>query len=398
VLTAEGGPEILGRFRNEAMVAVNLHHKNIITVYDFNVDPEGGFPYIVMELLEGRDLHQVMNDAALGRGAPLTLLEKVQVMTQVAEGLHYAHCHDVVHRDVKPANIMLLADNFVKIMDFGIARVMRDDITRATKTGFLVGTVLYMCPEQFQESPIGDALSDIFSYGVIYYELLAGRHPFKAATQPPLMYKIANEEPPPLRSIAPDCPEALATIVHRALIKDRSQRYQSLEDVIFDSGPILFELQKEQAASLRAEAKTLFAAGQLDAAQAVLRRALDLDRRDPDALQLRELIQQEMRRRKMRPQIENLLKRGEDAFSRRQFDVAIDAMEAAHRLDPGDSSIRIRLEQVRADLDKSRKGNELLSKAKAQLQALDLSGAYRNAADAARADPQNPEAGKLSTR
>jgi serine/threonine protein kinase len=388
VLTAEGGPEILNRFRNEATVAVNLHHKNIITVHDFG--EANGVPYIVMEFLEGRDLQHVLNS-----GERLTLLETVQVMTQVAEGLHYAHSHDIAHRDVKPANIMLLADNFVKIMDFGIARVMRDDVTRQTKTGFLLGTIPYMCPEQFHDPPTSDALSDIWAYGIIYYELLAGRHPFKTPSSSAMMYKIVNEEPPRLQSLAPDCPAALADIVHRLLAKDRARRYQSLEDVIYHSGPILFALQQEQAASFKAEARSLLSAGQLDAALAIVRRALDLNRTDMDALQLREEIQQRMQRRNLQPRIDSQLKKAEDALSRRQFEAAVDELEAARQLDPADSSIRIRLEQVRAAIDQSRQAREFLSLAKVQWQAHDLDGAYRYAAEAVRTDPQNPDANQL---
>src|SRR6516225_2073153 len=139
VLTGEG-KELISRFRMEASAAGNLRHKNIVTIYEFG--EHKGRPFIAMELLEGEDLSQV-----IARQESLTLLEKIRIMSQAAEGLHCAHSNGVLHRDVKPANIKLLADGTVKILDFGIARVTRDrDATRLTQKGDLLGTILYMAP------------------------------------------------------------------------------------------------------------------------------------------------------------------------------------------------------------------------------------------------------------
>ena len=136
VLTAEAGKDLLTRFKNEAAAAGNLHHENIVTIYEFGEDK--GLPFIAMEFLEGEDLQQV-----IASRRPLTLLQKLSIMSQVAEGLYCAHRHGVVHRDVKPANIRLLPDGAVKIMDFGIARLLRDDVaTRLTRQGHVIGTLL----------------------------------------------------------------------------------------------------------------------------------------------------------------------------------------------------------------------------------------------------------------
>ncbi len=130
------------RFRNEAMVAGNLRHKNIVTVYEYG--SYEGLPFLAMEYLEGEDLHHI-----LASHKPLTLLEKCAIMSQVADGLCYAHANGVVHRDMKPANIMVLRDGTVKIMDFGIARLTSTpDATRLTQQGYLIGTLRYMAPEQ----------------------------------------------------------------------------------------------------------------------------------------------------------------------------------------------------------------------------------------------------------
>ena len=216
MLTTEGDRDLLTRFRNEAAAAGNLKHKNIVTVHEFG--EHNGRPFLVMELLEGQDLLQIIKD-----GIQLTLLQKMNIMDQVADGLDCAHRNGVIHRDIKPANIRLLPDGTVKIMDFGVARMSRDrNETRVTQQGDLVGTILYMSPEQFSGTG-ADALSDVFAYGVTYYELLTGSHPFKSTDPARVMFKITMEDPEPLRLLAPECPEGLEQVVNRALQKDREQ-------------------------------------------------------------------------------------------------------------------------------------------------------------------------------
>src|SRR5215510_6715480 len=149
VLASEGGKDLLTRFRNEAIAAGNLRHENIVTIYEFGEDK--GVRFIAMEYLEGEDLQQV-----LASGKPLTLLEKVSIMTQAAAGLDCAHRHGVVHRDVKPANIRLLPDGTVKIMDFGIARLMRDSgVARLTRQGHVLWTADGPPSVPCRGSPVG---------------------------------------------------------------------------------------------------------------------------------------------------------------------------------------------------------------------------------------------------
>ena len=194
------------RFRNEATVAGNLRHKNIVTVYEYGAFE--GLPFLAMEYLEGEDLHHIITS-----GKALSLLEKCNIMAQVADGLHYAHSSGVVHRDMKPANIMLLRDGTVKIMDFGIARLTRKpDATRLTQQGFLIGTLRYMAPEQLAGAEF-NAQCDIFAYGVIFYELLTGRHPFDAPDAQSLMYKLSFEEPAPIRDFVLGAPDALQQVI-----------------------------------------------------------------------------------------------------------------------------------------------------------------------------------------
>src|SRR5215470_11995656 len=174
-MSTQGDRALLSRFRYEDAAAGNLHHQNIVTIYesgDYN-----SIPFIAMEFLEGEDLQRVIE-----RRRPLSLLQKLSIMSEVADGLSYAHQHQVVHRDIKPANIMLLADGRVKIMDFGIARISRENATRLTHKGDVIGTLRYMSPEQFSTASEAGHLCDIFAYGVVYYELLTGRHPFASSS------------------------------------------------------------------------------------------------------------------------------------------------------------------------------------------------------------------------
>ncbi len=241
VLTALGDNQLLTRFKNEAAAAGNLRHRNIVTIYDYGDDD--GLPYIVMELLEGEDLNQI-----IAARKPMPLLQKVSIMIQVASGLSSAHRAGVVHRDVKPGNIRLLPDGTVKLMDFGIARLVAGSAgTRLTRQGHVIGTLFYMAPEQVLGEEV-DALSDIFAYGSTYYELLTGKHPFQGSDPRLVFHKITVEDPEPIRNLVPDCPEALEKIVNRTLQKDRDLRYQSLRDVQVDTEPILIDLRQERAA------------------------------------------------------------------------------------------------------------------------------------------------------
>ncbi len=268
------------RFRNEAMVAGNLRHKNIVTVYEYG--SYEGLPFLAMEYLEGEDLHHI-----LASRKPLTLLEKCAIMSQVADGLCYAHANGVVHRDMKPANIMVLRDGTVKIMDFGIARLTSTpDATRLTQQGYLIGTLRYMAPEQLAGADF-DPRCDIFAYGVIFYELLSGSHPFDAPDAQRLMYKLSFEDPRPIHDLVPALPPGLGHAISRMIQKDRDRRYRTVKDLQFDIEPVRFELQKGRASELLQQAQSLFEQKQLEPAQdsaAGGARAGTFEQCGPDAL------------------------------------------------------------------------------------------------------------------
>ena len=307
ILTSTNSADSLRRFRYEASAAGNLHHPNIVTVYEFG--EEGKLPYLAMEYLEGQDLQNILK-----KGTPYTILQKVEIMTQVAEGLQHAHRSGVLHRDVKPANIMVLKDGSVKIMDFGIARVMHEDQTRMPQKGFLNGTIHYMAPELLTGSDV-NLLCDIWAYGVIYREFLSGKNPFEASTQQASVYKIVHEDP---ASLPPDiCPEALQPVLNRLLSKDPELRYQTFEDVLFDTQPILTELRRERAQALLTNAQAACESGKWEEALQVIRSILALDGQNKGARKLRERVQYELHRRSIAPRTEDQIKRGEDDSSSR---------------------------------------------------------------------------------
>ena len=235
------------RFLQEARAAGSIGHPSIITIYD--VGREGDTAFIAMELLEGRDLRDMIREVSLMPS------RAVAIAAAVAEGLAYAHQHGVVHRDIKPGNIMVLPDGRVKIMDFGIARL--HEPTVKTQTGVLLGSPQYMSPEQIVGQPF-DHRADIFSLGLVLYEMLTGSKPFQGEDIPELMFKVANMPAIPPSHIAPDLPPVIDYIVARALKKRPEERYASAAEMAKDLRDAVKEVSASESIGLeRAEAKTV---------------------------------------------------------------------------------------------------------------------------------------------
>ena len=207
------------RFFREARAAARLQHRNIVTIYEFAEDH--GTPYIAMEFLRGRSLA-----ARMAQDPPLTLVQKLDIVTQLCTGLHYAHEQGIVHRDVKPGNIWLMDDGTVKLLDFGIAKIAASTMT---SSGSVLGSAAYMAPEQVAGREI-DGRADVFAAGVVLYELVARRKPFEGDAPTAVMMKIIKEDPPPIRNFAPDLPAALVNAVTRALQKDPDRRFMHAGD------------------------------------------------------------------------------------------------------------------------------------------------------------------------
>lgn len=216
--------EYEGRFYQEAKAAGRLNHPNIVTIYD--VGKSGDVAYIAMEFLEGRELRDIMNEGGL-----LAVDQVLNIAAQVAQGLAYAHEHGIVHRDVKPSNIMVIRDGHVKITDFGIARMASSSVR--TQTGMVLGSPKYMSPEQVMGKSI-DQRSDIFSLGVMLYEMLTGQAPFNGENVNAIMYQTLNAVPPPPNLLNPAVPEMVNFIVAKALAKGLEDRYQNAQDFAVD--------------------------------------------------------------------------------------------------------------------------------------------------------------------
>ena len=230
---SEGRKEYEKRFFVEAKAAGKLNHPNIVTAYDFG--EEEGVAYLAMELVEGIDLRQRLKE-----GGALPPIDAVEIAQQVAEGLGYAHERGVVHRDIKPGNIMLPRRNQAKIMDFGLARMRAAD--HKTSTGMVLGTPKYMSPEQVAGQPV-DQRSDVFSLGIVLHEMLTGMRLFAGADSPQIMHNVVHVEHEPPTRIKPELPSMADFVVARALKKDPALRYQDAYEFSADLGTLLTELR-----------------------------------------------------------------------------------------------------------------------------------------------------------
>jgi serine/threonine protein kinase len=268
-------PDTLARFQREARAAAKLQHPNVVTI--FELGETGSTVYIAMELLEGMDLSQVM--VPQDRLSPE---QKVRIIVDVCRGLDYAHKQGVIHRDVKPANIRVGADGTVKILDFGIARLVDSTMTQ---TGLVLGTPSYIAPEVLQGGRV-DHRTDMWAVGVILYEMLAGRRPYEAKTITGLVYQIVHAPLPPIEAKA--LPEALLAVVTKALGRDPGERFRdmaemgrALQSAIGLSGPV--EPDLDPAVRQRAyernyeDARRRLAEDDLTGALAAARRAQSLD-------------------------------------------------------------------------------------------------------------------------
>lgn len=231
-----GDRDTLARFTREARSASALNHPNIVTIYEVGMDQGSGSPYIVMEYIDGRDLRSLL------AGGPLPNRKTLDIAAQIADGLAAAHEQGIVHRDLKPENVMVTKDGYVKVLDFGLAKIIRpageDDETAqldmpGTNPGTILGTVGYMSPEQATGKPL-DFRSDQFALGAILYELSTGKPAFEAENAIDTLSAILHEEPPAITRFNAQVPQPFCWIVERLLSKDVSERYASTRDLARD--------------------------------------------------------------------------------------------------------------------------------------------------------------------
>jgi eukaryotic-like serine/threonine-protein kinase len=372
-------PELLQRFYREAQSVGSLQHPNIVTIYDLGV--EDGNPYLVMEFLEGENL-----DALIRNRRAMSLEQKLDIVIQVCEGVGYAHKRHIVHRDIKPANVMLLQDGRVKIFDFGIARMGK----RMTLPGQLMGSFQYMSPEQINGGNV-DERSDIFSIGVLLYELLTAELPFQGKDMGETLLKIIHDAPPPLNRFLTAYPADLDEVMQRVLAKDRERRFQAAEDLAFELAHIHEKLRRERLNEYLAAAEEARAAGQLSRAKEQLLQLLKIDRQNVRANDILREVQQEIQKQQRGEQARELQSEAEKAVTRGELGEALVFLDLAVELDKTNSEIVRLRDSVRENKERSDKVRELLHRAEMAREAGDLDEARRALEEAVAIDGTSTE-------
>ncbi len=374
-------PALLQRFYREAQSAGGLQHPNIVTIYDMG--EAGNLPYIAMELVEGENLEQV-----IARRAPLPLTLKLVYAMQACRAFDYAHKRGIVHRDIKPGNIMLGKDGTVKVVDFGIARVLE---ASRTQTGMLIGTFAYMSPEQYHGEH-ADERSDIWSFGVLLYELLSYERPFKGPTPASLMRGICEHDPKPLRQCVAECPAELENILSRILQKSPSERYQSMEDLLLDLDPVSNKLQAQFVADLIQQSGHLLEQGEFAQARNLLRQALQVESGNHEARTLLEKANTELKRLLNRPKAQQYIEKGRELLEEGKIQEAKTAAENALELDSTFAAAQELRRVVGEELDRARMRAECLEAAKQRLAEGLLEETEVLLAKVLQAEPSNKQA------
>src|SRR5438309_4594774 len=349
-------PNLLQRFYREAQSAGGLQHPNIVTIYDMG--DESGTPYIAMELVEGQSLEQVI---AARPTLPLSL--KLTYAIQACRAFDYAHKRGIIHRDIKPANVMLSREGTVKVVDFGIARVLESS---KTQTGMLLGTFAYMSPEQYHGEH-ADERSDLWSFGILLYELLCYRRPFTGEAPARLMHSICEEAPCSPSEVLSDCPPDLDTILQRLLQKSPAERYQSMEDLLLELDPICKSLQSETVAKLVEHSQQLVKQGEYSQARDALRQALQVESTNTQARSLLEKVNTELKRILIRPKAQRFVERGRALLEEGRIQEARAEAENALQLDASFESAQELQRRVQQELDRSQLVAEYLEASKLRL-------------------------------
>jgi eukaryotic-like serine/threonine-protein kinase len=375
-------PDLLKRFQREAQSAGSLQHRNIVIIYELGTH-ENGNPYMAMEFLAGESLESMVSNRKR-----MSLVEKLEIMIQVLSGLQYAHSHGIVHRDIKPGNIMVLKDGTVKIVDFGIARISDNSMT---KTGQIVGTINYMSPEQFNGHVV-DGRSDIFSAGVMLYEFLTGTLPFDGNETPTVILKILNDPPPPLKDHLPNFPPELEDCVKRALAKDREERFATAEDFAFELSRIQEALKKEMVVEYVEMAKACYDKKEFTKAKDLLQQVLKADSKHTAAQDLMKQVQQQLSVQQRGEQIRQLRQAAEDALAQKSLDDAISYTEQALKIDKGNTELLQLQKMVQQAKQRRDQLEKTLRKAEDLKQDGELDAALRTAEEACALDPKDTNA------
>ncbi len=384
-----GATGLFDRFFSREMKSTgSLNHKNIVTVFDSG--EQDGNPYLVMEYLDGEPISKVISERRA-----FALVDKLDVVIQICDGLQYAHDRNIIHRDVKPANVILLPDGTVKIVDFGVARIAGRE-SSILQTGQLVGSLSYMSPEQINSLPI-DARSDVFSSGVLLYELLTFELPFKGADAASTFVKILREDPLPLSHHLRDVPPTLQTALNRALAKNVNERFQTAEEFGFDLLAVQRDLKEAMVSECMRRADAAMQRGDLDRARDQLLDVIRLDRQNERANRLLREVRKSLQRQQRSSQVDQMRSQAQVALAGLQYEEALACADQALRLDPTDpDSIRL-VEDIRSAISRAKAVREALNRAESALFAGDFDEAKEAVEESMRLAPNDSEARALAS-
>jgi serine/threonine-protein kinase len=377
-------PEILKRFYREAQSAGTLMHQNIVTIYDLG--EADGRPYIAMEFVEGESLQSIIN-----RRARIPLAAKLKLVQQFCEGLGHAHKHGFVHRDVKPANILVTNDGIVKVVDFGIVHL---ESTNLTKTGMFLGTIHYASPEQINDGRV-DSRSDLWSVTCVMYEFIAYKKSFDGSNIAAIIAKVLSSDPEPLSRCCPGVPVELDGVVSRGLKKNIEERYQSLDEMLGDLLPIARSLQQGFIGDLLQEAKDLRDKGDYNGAQEKVRAVLILDNTHGEAKRLHSEIAADVQRQAPVTKAKRLVVEAEQAFSRGEYAEAVRILGEAQELNPADTQARNLKVKALREQDRVKELRDALSSGQRAMKQGDLTGAEQELHRVLQLDQNNPQAAEL---
>jgi eukaryotic-like serine/threonine-protein kinase len=349
-------PNLLQRFYREAQSAGGLQHPNIVTIYDMG--DEQNLPYIAMELIEGESLEQIIS-----RRTELPVVLKLTYAIQACRAFDYAHKRGIVHRDIKPGNMMVNKEGVLKVVDFGIARVLD---TSKTQTGMLIGTFAYMSPEQYHGEH-ADERSDIWSFGVLLYELLCYQRPFTGENPGSLMHSICQQEHRPLREFVSDCPQEMEFILSKILRKSPQDRCQSMEDLLLELDPVYKKLQSRSVAELVNRSRQLVHGQAFAEARDLLREALKVDSANTQARTLLERVNAELKRVLIRPRTLQYVEKGSALLEEGRIQEARTEAENALQLDSSFEPAQELQKRVQHELDRAQVVAEWLQSCRQRL-------------------------------
>ena len=374
---------LLKRFYAEARSAGNLRHPNIVTIYEMG--HEGDVPFIAMQFLHGESLDKVID-----RLPNLPLSQRVGYVVYTCRALDYAHRQNppVIHRDIKPGNVVVGPDGSVMVVDFGIARC--GETSLSLSSGMLIGTLSYMSPQLFKGGT-ADAKSDIWATGVMFYELLAYRRPFRGESPGALMSNVVLEEPRPITEAAPGTPEDVARILARMLAKNVEERYQSMEEVLMDLEPVWRRLLQADISILLENSERLLSEGDLLAAKSEIVLILNWDSTNAQAKRVSDLINAELRKQKLIPQVRVHVENAQRLLAEGHNEEARSEAQLALKLDSSYQPAAEIVRQAQAALERTRKIRQALYASEEFMAAGSLTDAETQLDQALALDPCNED-------